>query len=76
MKETIINQCLDILKRDDVKRECKQFLKPIIELIFINISPYIYLIVSLVLIIFIMILEKLIILILILRNKILLNKVS
>ncbi len=76
MKDTIINQCLDILKREDVKSECKAFLKPLIDLIFVNISPYIYLTVSLVFLIFIMILAILIILIIILRNRILINKVS
>ena len=37
MKEPIIQQCLDILKRDDVKSELKLFCRPVIQLIFDSI---------------------------------------
>jgi len=73
MKETIVQQCLDILKRDDVKKEFKLILKPLIDFILYEINPYIYITVILVFMIFIMILSILIILIYILRNKLLLN---
>ena len=73
MKETIVQQCLDILKRDDVKKEFKLMLKPVIDFILYEINPYIYITVILVFMIFIMILSILIILIFILRNKLLLN---
>lgn len=69
MKESIVQQCLDILKRDDVKKEIKLMLKPIIDFILYEINPYIYIIIILVLIIFIMILAILLILIHVLRNK-------
>jgi hypothetical protein len=69
MKESIVQQCLDILKRDDVKKEIKLMLKPIIDFILYEINPYIYVIIILVLIIFIMILAILLILIHVLRNK-------
>jgi hypothetical protein len=69
MKETIVQQCLDILKRDDVKNEFKLMLKPIIDFILYEINPYIYMTVTLVFLIFIMILAILLILIYILRNK-------
>jgi hypothetical protein len=69
MKETIVQQCLDILKRDDVKNEFKILLKPVIDFILYEINPYIYIIVTLVFMIFIMILAILLILIHILRNK-------
>jgi hypothetical protein len=69
MKETIIQQCLDILKRDDVKNEFKLMFKPIVDFIIYEITPYIYITVILVFMIFIMILAILLILIYILRNK-------
>jgi hypothetical protein len=69
MKETIVQQCLDILKRDDVKNEFKMLLKPVIDFILYEINPYIYITVSLVFMIFIMILAILLILLYILRNK-------
>ena len=69
MKETIVQQCLDILKRDDVKNEFKSMLKPVIDFILYEINPYIYITVTLVFMIFIMILAILLLLIYILRNK-------
>ena len=69
MKETLIQQCLDILKRDDIKYELKSFCAPLINLLLNFINPYIYITLSLVLIIFIMNLAIIILLILILRNK-------
>jgi hypothetical protein len=69
MKESLVQQCLDILKRDDIKNEFKLMLKPLIDFILFEIYPYIYITVTLVLLIFIMILAILLILIYILRNK-------
>jgi hypothetical protein len=43
MKEAIIDQCLQILKRDDVKTELKHLMTPLIDLILSEIYPYIYL---------------------------------
>lgn len=75
MKDTLVQQCLDILKRDDIKNEFKSMLKPIIDFILYEINPYIYITVTLVFMIFIMILAILVILILLLRNKQLLSKI-
>lgn len=75
MKDTLVQQCLDILKRDDIKNEFKSILKPIIDFILYEINPYIYITVTLVFMIFIMILAILVILILLLRNKQLLTKI-
>jgi len=69
MKESIVQQCLDILKRDDVKNEFKMLLKPVIDFILYEINPYIYITVTLVFMIFIMILAILLTLIYILRSK-------
>jgi hypothetical protein len=74
MKDTIVQQCLDILKREDVKNEFKILLKPVIDFILYEINPYIYMTVLLVFMIFIMILAILLTLIYILRSKSLLNK--
>ena len=75
MKDSIVQQCLDILKRDDIKNEFKMLLKPIIDFILYEINPYIYITVTLVFMIFIMILAILIILILLLRNKQFITKI-
>lgn len=74
MKDSLIQQCLDILKRDDIKGELKSFCSPVIELIFNIINPYIYITLFLVFLIFIMILVILVLLILVLRNKSLMPK--
>jgi len=74
MKDSFVQQCLDILKREDIKNEFKMILKPLIDFILYEINPYIYITVSLVFIIFVMILAILVILILLLRNKQILNK--
>jgi hypothetical protein len=74
MKDSLVQQCLDILKRDDIKNEFKLMLKPLIDFILFEIYPYIYITVTFVLLIFLMILAILLLLIYILRNKhILLN---
>ena len=75
MKESLVQQCLDILKRDDIKNEFKMLLKPVIDFILYEINPYIYITVSLVFLIFIMILAILIILIMLLRNRQILSKI-
>jgi hypothetical protein len=75
MKDSIVRQCLDILKRQDIKDELKLLLSPIIDFIFYEINPYIYIIISLIILLFIMILTILILLILLLRNKDILVKI-
>jgi hypothetical protein len=65
-KEAIIEECLLILKREDVKSELKNLLSPLIELILIQIYPYLYLSLIFVLISFLLHLG---IFILLLRNK-------
>ena len=70
----LVKQCLDILKRDDIKSECKILLKPVLDFILYEINPYIYITSALVFLIFIMILAILIILLLLLRNRNILQK--
>lgn len=43
LKEKIIDQCLEIMKRDDIKKELKQLFHPVIDMIMQEIYPYIYL---------------------------------
>ena len=74
MKDSLVQQCLDILKRDDIKTEFKMLLKPVIDFILYEINPYIYITVALVFLIFVMILAILIILIMLLRNKQIISK--
>ena len=69
MRDSLVQQCLDILKRDDIKNEFKLMLKPLIDFILFEIYPYIYITVTFVLLIFLMILAILLLLIYILRNK-------
>jgi len=69
MKDSIVQQCLDILKKEEVKNEIKMLLKPVINFIFHEINPYIYVIIMVVFLLFIMNLVILFILISLLRNK-------
>jgi hypothetical protein len=75
MKDSLVQQCLDILKRDDIKNEFKMLLKPVIDFILYEINPYIYITVALVFLIFVMILAILIILVMLLRNKQIITKI-
>jgi len=73
MRDTLVKQCLDILKRDDIKNELKMLLKPIIDFILYEINPYIFITITLVFFVFVMNLAILVILIMVLRNKQIVN---
>lgn len=66
MKDSLVQQCLDILKKEDIKKEIKLLLNPIKEFIMYEMYPYIYIIFFLILFLFIMVLAILVIL---LRNN-------
>jgi hypothetical protein len=66
MKDAIIEQCLLILRREDVNREIKRMITPLIELILIEIYPYLYISLIFVIISFLLHLGTFILL---LRNK-------
>ncbi len=66
IKETIIEQCLEMLKRDDVKSEIKALMRPVIDMLLQQITPYIFLSMTFVFISFLLILG---IFILLLRHK-------
>ena len=42
-KTALIRECMDVLKREDVKAEFKTFLAPVIDIILAQINPYLYL---------------------------------
>jgi len=42
MQKALINQCLLLLKRDDIKKECKNILSPVVNLLLVEIYPYLY----------------------------------
>ena len=69
MKDAIVEQCLDVLKREDIKSEVASFCSPLIDLVLVRLNPYIYTIVTLVCLMFILILANLLILLFILRNR-------
>lgn len=76
MTNSLIKQCLDILKTEDVRNEIKYLFSPVTNLILYEIYPYIYFIIFLVFLIFILILAILILLIILLRSKTLINCLS
>jgi hypothetical protein len=68
MKDSLIKQCLDILKTQVVRDEIKILFSPVIDIILSEIYPYIYIIICLVFLIFILIFTILSILITLLNN--------
>ena len=56
IRSIIVDQCLEILKRDDVKEELKSVIKPMISLLLQEIYPYIFISLLFVLISFLLIL--------------------
>tara|TARA_Y100001935_G_scaffold186170_1_gene154677 strand:+ start:1046 stop:1261 length:216 start_codon:yes stop_codon:yes gene_type:complete len=66
MRDKLIEQCLEVLKREDVKAEFKLLFSPLIEVIIGDIYPYIYLSLIFVIISFLLHLGIFIIL---MRNK-------
>lgn len=69
MKSSIVQQCIEILKRDDIKKEMKGLSKPIIDFILYEINPYIYITFTFVISIFIMNFAILILLFYLYLNK-------
>ena len=67
IKDLIIDKCMEVLKRKDVKEELKNLMRPMINMLIKEIYPYIFLSIVLVFISFLLILG---IFILLLRSKI------
>ena len=69
MKDSLVQQCLDILKREDIKNELNLLSSSVIEYILYEIKPYVYVAIIFILSIFIMNLTILIIISFILTKK-------
>jgi hypothetical protein len=69
MKETFMQQCLEILKRDEVKKELIMITSPFFQLILNEIYPYIRIIVLLIVFIFLLLIIIITLLLFILRNN-------
>jgi len=54
METRIADACITVLKREDVKSELKKLFTPIVDLILVDIYPYIYLSLIFVLISFVL----------------------
>jgi hypothetical protein len=67
LKDTMIDYCLNILKREDIKNELKHLMRPMLDVVLQEIYPYIFLSMVFVFISFLLILA---IFILLLRYKI------
>jgi len=73
MSESFIQQCVNILKKEEVRNEMKLLIKPIIHFIFYETYPYLYIVILFVIILFLMILAILVLLILLFKNKEIIN---
>ena len=71
IKEILINECISVLHKDEVKKEFKELMKPLLSMLIQEIYPYIFLSIIFVFISFLLLLG---IFILLLRNKHFLNK--
>ena len=69
MKDSLVNQCLALLKREDIKREIKTFLTPIMDVIISIMTPYMYIGLLLIFINLLIILINIILLLYLVRNK-------
>jgi hypothetical protein len=59
----IIQQCIDLLRQDDLKYELKVFLEPVISMLFNVLNPYIYVFLTINILMFVMVLSILILLV-------------
>jgi hypothetical protein len=59
----IIQQCIDLLRQDDLKYELKVFLEPVISMLVNVMNPYIYVFLTINILMFVMVLSILILLV-------------
>ncbi len=59
----IIQQCIDLLRQDNLKYELKVFLEPVISMLFNVMNPYIYVFLTINILMFVMVLSILILLV-------------
>jgi len=69
MKDSLVQQCLDILKREDIKNELNLLSSSVINYILHEIKPFVLISIIFISTMFIMNLAIIIMLVLLLRNK-------
>jgi hypothetical protein len=69
MNDTFIQECVNILKTTDIQHACRQLFKPVLDVLFYEMSNYIYMTISLIFLIFMMNLVTLVLLIYLLRTS-------
>jgi hypothetical protein len=69
MKNTIVQQCLDILQKEDIKNEIRKIVTNITTIALCELNPYIYIISIFGGLLFLLNIAIIILLLLILRNK-------
>jgi len=69
MKNTIVQQCLDILQREDIKNEIRKIVTNLTTIALYELNPYIYIISIFGGLLFLLNIAIIILLLLILRNK-------
>jgi hypothetical protein len=74
MKDSLVQQCLDILKRDDIKRELNILSSSVIDFILYEIKPYVYIAILFIVSMFIMNLAILVMISILVSNKQTVNK--
>jgi len=74
MKESLVQQCLDILKRDDIKNELNILSSSVIDFILYEIKPYVIIAILFIISMFIMNLVILIMISILVCNKQTINK--
>lgn len=65
---SLFQQCLDILQRDDVKADLKLLMSPIMETLLFEIRPYVYVVLLILVTIIILVILNLIMLIYVFRK--------
>jgi hypothetical protein len=74
MKESLVQQCLDILKREDIKNELNVLSSSVIDFILYEIKPYVYIAILFIVSMFIMNLAILVMISILVCNKQTINK--
>jgi hypothetical protein len=69
MKDSLVQQCLDILKREDIKNELNLLSSSVIDFIVYEMKPYVFLALLFIVVLFIMNLLIIIMLTILLHNK-------
>lgn len=74
MKDSLVQQCLDILKRDDIKNELNVLSSSVMDFILYEIKPYVYIAILFIVSMFIMNLAILVMISILVCNKQTINK--